>query len=40
MWSFVAVGEDDGADVLLVFNEVGDIGNHDIHAEQAPTRGT
>ena len=30
----VAVGEDDGADVCLVFNQVGDIGDDDIDAEQ------
>ena len=30
----MAVGEDDGADMLLVFNEIGDIGNNDIDAEQ------
>jgi hypothetical protein len=30
----MAVGEDDGADMLFVFNEVGDIGNNDIHAEE------
>ena len=30
----VAVGEDDGADVLLVFNQVGDVGHDDVDAEQ------
>ncbi len=28
------MGKDDGADMLLVLDEIGDIGNHDIHAEQ------
>ena len=30
----VAVGKDDGADVLLVLNEVGDVGYDDVDAEQ------
>ena len=30
----VAVGEDDGADMLPVFNEVGDVGDDDVDAEQ------
>ncbi len=30
----VAVGEDDGADVLLVLNQVGDVGNDDVDAQQ------
>ena len=30
----VAVGEDDGADVLLVFNKVSDVGHNDVDAEQ------
>ena len=30
----VAVGQDDGANVRLVLNQVGDVGNDDIHAEQ------
>ena len=31
---FVAMGEDDGADVLLVFDEVGDVGDDDVDAEE------
>ena len=31
---FVAMGEDDGADVLLVLDEVGDIGDDDVDAEE------
>ena len=31
---FVAVGEDDGADVLPVLSEVGDVGHDDVDAEQ------
>ena len=31
---FVAVGEDDGADVLLVLDEVGDVGDDDVDAEE------
>ena len=34
----VAVGEDDGADMRLVFNQVGDIGDNDIHAQQLRLR--
>ena len=34
----VAVGKDDGADMRLVFNQVGDIGNNDIHAQQLRLR--
>jgi len=30
----VSVGEDDGANMLFVFNEVADIGDYDIHAQQ------
>ena len=31
---FVAVGEDDGADVLLVLDEVGNVGDDDVDAEE------
>ncbi len=31
---FVAVGEDDSAHPLPVFDEVGNVGNNDVHAEQ------
>ena len=31
---FVPVGEDDAADVLAVFDQVGDVGDDDIDAEQ------
>ena len=31
---FVAVGEDDGAHVLAVFDQVADVGNDDVHAQQ------
>ena len=31
---FVAVREDDGADVFPVFSEVGDVGHNDVDAEQ------
>ena len=34
----VPVGEDDGADMRFVFNQVGDVGNHDIHAQQLRLR--
>ena len=34
----VAVGKDDGADMRLVFNQVGDIRNNDIHAQQLRLR--
>ncbi len=36
----VAMGEDDGADVLPVFDEVGDVGNDDVDAEQLRFPGT
>ena len=31
---FVAMGQDDGADMLAVFDEVGDIGDNNIDAQQ------
>ena len=31
---FVAVGEDDGADVVAVLDEIADVGNDDVDAEQ------
>ncbi len=34
----VAVGEDDGADMRLVFNQVGDIGDNNIHSQQLRLR--
>jgi hypothetical protein len=34
----VAVGEDDGADMRFVFNQVGDVRNHNIHAQQLRLR--
>ncbi len=30
----VSVGEDDGADMLAVLQQVGDIGDNDVHPEQ------
>ena len=36
----VAVRQNDGADVLLVLNQVGDIGNDDIDAQQLRSPGT
>ena len=31
---FVAVGEDDAADALAVFGEIGNVGDDDVDAEQ------
>src|ERR1017187_1957514 len=31
---FMAVGQNDGANVLPVFNEIGDVRHHDIHTKQ------
>src|SRR5581483_8543082 len=31
---FVAVGEDNGANLVAVLDQVGDVGNNDVHAEQ------
>ena len=31
---FVAVGEDDGPDMIAIFQQIGDIGDDDVNAQQ------